>query len=73
MDTSDTALHGQNTTAVDRLYMAFELGKKRRKLSLGEDRRARCSARCGRCSGSGISKNGAPLLSAPGLRRISGM
>jgi transposase len=28
MDTPDTALHGQNTTAAGRLYMAFELGEK---------------------------------------------
>jgi transposase len=35
MDASDTALHGQNTTAGHRLYMALELGEKRWKLSLG--------------------------------------
>jgi hypothetical protein len=28
MDTPDTALRGQNTTAGGRLYMAFELGEK---------------------------------------------
>ncbi|MFX1716195.1 hypothetical protein [Paraburkholderia sp. A1RO-5L] len=40
MDASDTALHGQNTTAAGRLYMALELGEKRWKLSLGDGRRA---------------------------------
>jgi transposase len=49
MDASDTALHGQNTTAPDRLYLAFELGEKSWKLSLGDGRRApsRCTAAAG--------------------------
>ena len=40
MDTPDTALRGQNTTAGGRLYMAFELGEKNWKLSLGDGQRA---------------------------------
>ncbi|CAM2184799.1 hypothetical protein PSAC2689_50431 [Paraburkholderia sacchari] len=32
MDASVTAVHGQNTTAGGRLYMAFELGEKNWKL-----------------------------------------
>lgn len=49
MDASDTALHGQNTTAGHRLYMAFELGEKSWKLSLGDGRRApsRCTVAAG--------------------------
>ncbi|MBB3004822.1 hypothetical protein FHX57_007208 [Paraburkholderia tropica] len=49
MDASDTALRGQNTTAVDQLYMAFELGEKSWKLSLGDGRRApsRCTVAAG--------------------------
>nr|WP_321856747.1 hypothetical protein [Paraburkholderia tropica] len=49
MDASDTALHGQNTTALDRLSMAFELGEKSWKLSLGDGRRApsRCTVAAG--------------------------
>jgi transposase len=40
MDAPDTALQGQNTTVAGRLYMAFELGEKSWKLSLGDDHRA---------------------------------
>lgn len=40
MDASDTALHGQNTTVVVQLYIAFELGEKSWKLSLGDGRRS---------------------------------
>ncbi|MGF6652617.1 hypothetical protein OKW34_003206 [Paraburkholderia youngii] len=40
MDAPDTALGGQNTTAGGRLYMAFELGERSWKLSLGDGRRA---------------------------------
>ncbi|MGE8454818.1 MAG: IS110 family transposase [Pseudomonadales bacterium] len=36
MDAPDTALHGQNTPITGRLYMAFELGDKSWKLSLGD-------------------------------------
>lgn len=49
MEASDTALHGQNTTAGGRLYMAFELGEKSWKPSLGDGRRApsRCTVAAG--------------------------
>lgn len=49
MDTPDTALRGQNTTAGGRLYMAFELGEKNWKLSLGDGQRApsRCTVGAG--------------------------
>uniref|UniRef100_UPI0038BE12A6 hypothetical protein n=1 Tax=Paraburkholderia sediminicola TaxID=458836 RepID=UPI0038BE12A6 len=49
MDTPDTALRGQNTTAGGRLYMAFELGEKNWKLSLGDGQRApsRCTVAAG--------------------------
>ncbi|WP_232446597.1 transposase [Burkholderia ubonensis] len=49
MDTPDTALRGQNTTASGRLYMAFELGEKNWKLSLGDGQRApnRCTVATG--------------------------
>nr|WP_236002028.1 hypothetical protein [Paraburkholderia elongata] len=49
MDTPDTALRGQNTTAGGRLYMAFELGEKNWKLSLGDGQRApsRCTVATG--------------------------
>lgn len=49
MDAPDTALRGQNTTTVSRLYMAFELGDKSWKLSLGDGRRApsRCTVAAG--------------------------
>ncbi|KVN28363.1 IS110 family transposase [Burkholderia ubonensis] len=40
MNTPDTALRGQDTTAAGRLYMAFELGEKNWKLSLGDGQRA---------------------------------
>lgn len=40
MDAPDTAPRGQNTTAGSRLYMAFELGEKSWKLSLGDGQRA---------------------------------
>ncbi|MGF6472896.1 IS110 family transposase [Paraburkholderia youngii] len=40
MDAPDTALGGQNTTAGGHLYMAFELGERSWKLSLGDGRRA---------------------------------
>ncbi len=36
MNTPRTALHGQNTTITGCLYMAFELGEKSWKLSLGD-------------------------------------
>src|SRR5580658_3392684 len=39
MDTPNTALRGQDTTAGGRLYMAFELGEKNWKLSLGDGQR----------------------------------
>ncbi|MGF6439825.1 IS110 family transposase [Paraburkholderia youngii] len=49
MDAPDTALRGQNTTTVSRLYMAFELGDKSWKLSLADGRRApsRCAVAAG--------------------------
>lgn len=49
MDASDTTLRGQNTTAGGRLYMAFELGEKSWKLSLGDGQRApsRCTVAAG--------------------------
>ena len=49
MDAPDTAPHGQNTTALGRLYMALELGEKSWKLSLGDGRRApsRCAVAAG--------------------------
>jgi len=49
MDASDTALHGQDTTITGRLYMAFELGDKSWKLSLGDGARgpSRCSVAAG--------------------------
>ena len=40
MDAPETALRGQDTTAGGRLYMAFELGEKNWKLSLGDGQRA---------------------------------
>jgi transposase len=40
MNTPDTALRGQNTTAAGHLYIAFELGEKNWKLSLGDGQRA---------------------------------
>ena len=36
MDAPNTALRGQDTTIVGRLYVAFELGDKSWKLSLGD-------------------------------------
>ena len=36
MNAPDTALQGQDTTITGRLYMAFELGDKSWKLSLGD-------------------------------------
>ncbi len=49
MDAPDTALRGQNTTVAGRLYMAFELGEKSWKLSLGDGHRApsRCTVAAG--------------------------
>jgi transposase len=49
MDAPETALRGQNTTAGGRLYMAFELGEKSWKLSLGDGQRApsRCTVAAG--------------------------
>ncbi|MGF6507816.1 IS110 family transposase [Paraburkholderia sp. 32] len=49
MDAPDSALRGQNTTVVGRLYMAFELGDKSWKLSLGDGHRApsRCTVAAG--------------------------
>src|SRR6266702_2694878 len=49
MDAPHTALHGQNTTTAGRLYLAFELGEKNWKLSLGDGRRAptRCTVAAG--------------------------
>ena len=49
MNASDTALHGQNTTTVSQLYMAFELGEESWKLSLGDGRRSpsRCTVAAG--------------------------
>nr|WP_244222684.1 hypothetical protein [Cupriavidus lacunae] len=38
MDAPDTALHGQNTPITGWLYIAFELGDKSWKLSLGDGR-----------------------------------
>jgi transposase len=40
MNAPDTALQGQDTTITGRLYMAFELGEKSWKLSLGDGLRA---------------------------------
>jgi len=49
MDTPNTALRGQDTTAGGRLYLAFELGEKNWKLSLGDGQRApsRCTVAAG--------------------------
>ncbi|WP_245254310.1 hypothetical protein [Paraburkholderia sp. LEh10] len=49
MDAPDTTLRGQNTTVGGRLYMAFELGEKSWKLSLGDGQRApsRCTVAAG--------------------------
>jgi transposase len=49
MDTPDTALRGQDTTIVGRLYVAFELGDRSWKLSLGDGVRApsRCTVAAG--------------------------
>ncbi|RDK08921.1 IS110 family transposase [Cupriavidus lacunae] len=49
MDAPDTALHGQNTTITGWLYIAFELGDKSWKLSLGDGVRgpSRCSVAAG--------------------------
>jgi transposase len=49
MDAPDTALQGQDTTIVGRLYVAFELGEKSWKLSLGDGVRApsRCTVAAG--------------------------
>jgi transposase len=45
MDAPNTALRGQDTTIVGRLYVAFELGDRSWKLSLGDGVRApsRCT------------------------------
>lgn len=40
MDAPDIGLRGQNTTVGGRLYIAFELGEKSWRLSLGDGRRA---------------------------------
>ncbi|CAB3774156.1 hypothetical protein LMG29542_07617 [Paraburkholderia humisilvae] len=40
MDASRTALHGQDTTITGSLYVAFELGDRSWKLSLGDGVRA---------------------------------
>jgi transposase len=49
MDAPNTALRGQDTTIVGRLYVAFELGEKSWKLSLGDGVRApsRCTVAAG--------------------------
>ncbi|WP_213769273.1 IS110 family transposase [Caballeronia sp. dw_19] len=49
MDALNTALRGQDTTIVGRLYVAFELGDKSWKLSLGDGVRApsRCTVAAG--------------------------
>ena len=49
MDAPNTALRGQDTTIVGRLYVAFELGDKSWKLSLGDGVRApsRCTVAAG--------------------------
>jgi transposase len=49
MDASHAALHGQDTTIVGHLYIAFELGDKTWKLSLGDGQRApsRCAVAAG--------------------------
>ena len=49
MDAPHTALQGQDTTIVGRLYVAFELGEKSWKLSLGDGVRApsRCTVAAG--------------------------
>ena len=49
MDAPDMALQGQDTTVVGRLYVAFELGEKSWKLSLGDGVRApsRCTVAAG--------------------------
>ena len=49
MDAINTALRGQDTTIVGRLYVAFELGDKSWKLSLGDGVRApsRCTVAAG--------------------------
>ena len=49
MNAPDTALHGQDTTITGRLYIAFELGDKSWKLSLGDGVRgpSRCSVAAG--------------------------
>ena len=40
MNTPDMALHGQGTTITGRMYVAFELGDRNWKLSLGDGVRA---------------------------------
>lgn len=49
MDALHTTLRGQNKTVGGRLYMAFELGEKSWKLSLGDGQRApsRCTVAAG--------------------------
>jgi hypothetical protein len=49
MDAPNTALRGQDTTIVGRLYVAFELGDRSWKLSLGDGVRApsRCTVAAG--------------------------
>ncbi len=49
MDALNTALRGQDTTIVGRLYVAFELGDRSWKLSLGDGVRApsRCTVAAG--------------------------
>ena len=49
MDAPDTALHGQDTLIIGQLYVAFELGDRSWKLSLGDGVRApsRCTVAAG--------------------------
>src|ERR1700730_7731400 len=49
MEAPNTALRGQDATIVGRLYVAFELGEKSWKLSLGDGVRApsRCTVAAG--------------------------
>ena len=49
MDAPDTALHGQDTSIIGQLYVAFELGDRSWKLSLGDGVRApsRCTVAAG--------------------------
>jgi transposase len=64
MDAPNTALRGQDTTIVGRLYVAFELGDRSWKLSLGDGVRApsRCTVAAGHDSGPDGDRQGQGAL-----------